>query len=147
MKTDPFHKVEPFIERVETALENMRGFLEKDREREKGKRKHLRYGNRYLNVEYQLFKPGTSSLGNTLYRASVIDVSAGGMRIDVDKSLAITQGQRMKFEIKKPSLEVILGGTAQISEVSQTFTVVPEPGTVGLLLLGIGGLTLLRRRA
>ncbi len=48
---------------------------------------------------------------------------------------------------KHIQLVSVLGEAAQISQVNQTFTVVPEPGTVGLLLLGMGGLTLLRRRA
>jgi hypothetical protein len=46
-------------------------------------------------------------------------------------------------------IDVISGpaGTAQISLVTQQFEVVPEPGTVGLFVLGVGGLLLARRRS
>jgi hypothetical protein len=37
-------------------------------------------------------------------------------------------------------------GTADISEITQTFTLIPEPQTGLLVLLGLGGALLLRRR-
>jgi hypothetical protein len=56
-------------------------------------------------------------------------------------------GTPQSLEIMKHiALTSVAGGTAQISEVKQRFTPVPEPGTVGLLLLGVGGLAYLRRR-
>ena len=67
--------------------------------------------------------------------------------IDLFDSLVLGSNPQSLDVSKHIDLKSVPAGTAQISQVSQTFTVVPEPGTVGLLLLGMGGLTLLRRRA
>jgi hypothetical protein len=55
-----------------------------------------------------------------------------------DLSLSVT---------KDISVTSAAAGAATISLVSQEFEVVPEPGSAALMLLGAGGLLLLRRRA
>ena len=105
------------ITRVETAVENMRSALERDRAKDEQKRKHKRYEKRTLFVEVQMFQAGTSKLEKETFRTTVSDVSAGGMRIDVSQDLGGSKGQRMKFSIMKPDHEVILAGTGQVVRV------------------------------
>jgi hypothetical protein len=61
-----------------------------------------------------------------------VDLGGTILSLDIVKEIQVTGGS--------------LDGAAQISVITQRFEVVPEPGTAALLLLGVGGLLLARRR-
>ncbi len=114
MAEDLLQNLGAIAKRVELALENARAVLEKLRAKRAQKRKHPRYEQRALEVEYQLFRAGTSMLMRDMLRAPVADVSAGGMRFETEAQIEVSKGQRIKFSIYKPTREIVLSGTGII---------------------------------
>lgn len=116
-KVEDIQDLQPLIHRVETALDNLRDCMDLA-QRSVQKRRHPRYQKRQLVVEYQLFQTGSSQLSPESRRQTLVDVSAGGMRMDIGGELAVEKGQRMKFAIYKPTKELILSGTALVVRIS-----------------------------
>ncbi len=99
---------------MDTALHNIQNAMsanapQNDQDK---RRKFQRFENKHMYVKFQICKGG-KAIGET-FNATIFDVSAGGMRINIDSSQPFKSGDTIAFEISKDSNSGFLKGMGEL---------------------------------
>ncbi|MBF0245720.1 MAG: PilZ domain-containing protein [Planctomycetes bacterium] len=106
--------------RVDKAVANLNAFLigiEDEGGTGPQDRAHERYERPQLRVGYKLEKDGKNAKSEA---ASILDVSAGGMKMKTISNRGLEKGQAIRFAIFTPGNEEVMSGTGQILRIEPT---------------------------
>jgi c-di-GMP-binding flagellar brake protein YcgR len=114
---------------MDTALQHIHEAIHGglDDNGEDKRRKFKRFENKQMFVKFNLIENGKINK-NKLFKGTIHDVSAGGMKIDIAESANLKSGDEIEFEISKENQASFLKGTGQLvrkegSEATTSFGV------------------------